>query len=167
MVWREENTGLTDLDRPPSQHPMSQKCPRPGAPLLGLALTITGIVPVVLPAPHFFRETGTMAPDIYTFEPDSAVHSIHRDRIGELRERLIRLQQESDRITRSFVRLHGLRTAIATPGADLVERVEQVIAGHEADIIRTHALLHDASIMLDDAETLWARQAMQHIPTAS
>jgi hypothetical protein len=108
-----------------------------------------------------------MAPDIYTFEPDSAVHSIHRDRIGEFRERLIKLQQESDRITRSFVRLHGLRTAIATPGADLVERVEQVIAGHEADIIRTHALLHDASIMLDDAETLWARQAMQHIPTAS
>ena len=84
-----------------------------------------------------------------------------------MRERLIRLQQESDRITRSFVRLHGLRTAIATPGADLVERVEQVIAGHEADIIRTHSLLHDASTLLDETEALWARQAMQHIPAAS
>ena len=96
----------------------------------------------------------------------SEVHSIHRDRIGELRERLILLQQESDRIERDFVRLHGLRTAIATPGADLVERVEQLIARHEADIIRTHALLHDASTLLDETETLWARQAMQHIPAA-
>jgi hypothetical protein len=108
-----------------------------------------------------------MAPDTFTFEPDSEVHSIHRDRIGELRERLILLQQESDRIARDFVRLHGLRTAIATPGADLVERVEQLISRHEADIIRTHALLHDASTLLEETETLWARQAMQHIPTAS
>ena len=108
-----------------------------------------------------------MAPDTFSFEPDSEVHSIHRDRIGELRERLILLQRESDRIARDFVRLHGLRTAIAIPGADLVERVEQLIARHEADIIRTHALLHDASTLLEETETLWARQAMQHIPTAS
>jgi len=108
-----------------------------------------------------------MAPDTYIFEPDSEVQSIHRDRIGELREKLIRLQQESDRIARGFVRLHGLRTAMATPGADLVERVEQVIARHEADIISTHALLHDASVLLEETENLWARQAMQHIPAAS
>ena len=108
-----------------------------------------------------------MAPDIYTFESDSEVHSVHRDRIGELRERLAQLQQESDGIARGFVRLHGLRTAIAIPGADLIERVEQLIARHEADIIRTHSLLHDASTLLDETEALWARQAMQHIPTAS
>ena len=108
-----------------------------------------------------------MAPDTFIFEPDSEFHSVHRDRIGELRERLILLQQESDRIARDFVRLNGLRTAIATPGADLVERVEQLIARHEADIIRTHALLHDASTLLEETEALWARQAMQHIPTAS
>ena len=106
-----------------------------------------------------------MAPDTFTFESDSEVHSVHRDRIGELRERLILLQRESDRIARDFVRLHGLRTAIAIPGADLIERVEQLLARHEADIIRTHALLHDASTLLDETETLWARQAMQHIPT--
>ena len=82
-----------------------------------------------------------MAPDIYTFEPDSAVHSIHRDRIGELRERLIRLQQESDRITRSFVRLHGLRTAIATPGADLVERVEQGVGAEDIRLVTRDHLL--------------------------
>jgi len=81
----------------------------------------------------------------------SEVHSIHRDRIGELRERLILLQQESDRIARDFVRLHGLRTAIATPGADLVERVEQLISRHEADIIRTDLYLADEVFMTGTA----------------
>jgi hypothetical protein len=108
-----------------------------------------------------------MAPDTFIFEPDRESHTIHRDRIGELRERLALLQQDSDRITRGFVRLHALRTAMATPGADLVDRVEQLLARHEADIIRTHALLHDASTLLEETENLWARQAMQHIPVAS
>jgi uncharacterized protein YigA (DUF484 family) len=108
-----------------------------------------------------------MAPDTFIFEPDQESHTVHRDRIGELRERLTLLQQDSDRITRGFVRLHALRTAMATPGADLVDRVEQLLARHEADIIRTHALLHDASTLLEETENLWARQAMQHIPAAS
>lgn len=108
-----------------------------------------------------------MAPDTFTLEPDQEVHSIHRDRIGELRTRLALLQQESDRITRGFVRLHAMRAEMATPGADLVGRVEQLIARHEADIIRTHALLYDASTLLEETENLWARQAMQHIPAGS
>jgi hypothetical protein len=146
---------------------MSQKYPKRRRPVVSLPLTMNWHRKGCSPCPAFFHETGTMAPDTFTFEPDSEVHSIHRDRIGELRERLILLQRESDRIARDFVRLHGLRTAIATPGADLVERVEQLIARHEADIIRTHALLHDASTLLNETETLWARQAMQHIPSAS
>jgi hypothetical protein len=106
-----------------------------------------------------------MAPDTYSIEPQSDTSAIHRDRVSELRERLTRLQAESDRIARSFVRLHGLRSSLGTPGADLVERVDQVILRHEADIIRTHGLLHDAARLLDEAETLWARQVMDHIPS--
>ncbi|EWY39474.1 hypothetical protein N825_06255 [Skermanella stibiiresistens SB22] len=107
-----------------------------------------------------------MAPDTYTLEPETEDHSIHRDRLGELRDRLDRIQTESDRIARGFVRLHGLRLSLATPGADLVERVDQLIMRHEADILQTHGLLRDAAALLEEAETLWARQAMRHIPSA-
>ncbi len=107
-----------------------------------------------------------MAPDTHSVEflSDSGTSALHRDRVNELRERLTRLQAESDRIARSFVRLHAWRSSLGTPGADLVERVDQVILQHEADIIRTHGLLHDAARLLDETETLWARHAMHHIP---
>ena len=98
--------------------------------------------------PRFFRETGIMAPDTFTLEPEPEAESIHRDRLGELRDRLDLLKAESDRIARGFVRLHGLRVSMATPGADLAERIDQLIMRHEADILRTHSLLHDAANLL-------------------
>jgi len=106
-----------------------------------------------------------MAPDTFSFEPESDTSAVHRDRLGELRDRLTQLQAESDRIARSFVQLHSLRSSICTPEADLIERVDQIVQRHEADIIKTHGLLHDAARLLDETETLWARQMMHHIPS--
>jgi hypothetical protein len=63
--------------------------------------------------------------------------------VAALRDRLARLEAESDAVARDFVRLHGLSASARNSEVDLLARIDRIVRQLEADVVRVHGLLKD------------------------